>query len=449
MALDPFKYRADWELALDASKPYYTDRPPMFSSAAAAQDEANRSRMLWQWAPIWLPWEYTNWMDEARSFHDSAYIGDWSGLVKIKISGPDALAFLTHIGTNDLSNFAIGRVKHFVQVNEHGKLASQGVLYRIREDEFLYTGGSAYWTVFALESGDWDAESAVVSSESFLFAVQGPRSRVIMESATGVDLGSIRFGDWAEHSIAGTSVRVLRTGVSGELGYELHGPVEAGEAVWRTIVEHGSPLGIRQLGVRSQLISHVESGIATNDRDFVSAAVSTPGAPQINPSARARISGSFRPDDMTELQRSPAELGWYRQVSLETHDFVGRDALIAERDSGGPARRLTGLVWNPEDVVAVYATLFEEDSAQAMELPRLLNLAVDRATHHGKDVGVSTSRVYSPFLHRMISLGHLDVDLTTAGREVEVVWGEPAQRQLAIRAHVVDLPFKPDNRRVQ
>ncbi|MDF2050482.1 glycine cleavage T C-terminal barrel domain-containing protein [Arthrobacter sp. Cr_A7] len=441
-------HRAAWK-ATTEGKALYVERPAVFSPAAAAQDASNGSRMLWNWAPIWLPWEYTSWLEEGRSFHDTAYIGDWSGLVKVKIKGPQAFEFLSYVGTNDLSNFGVGRVKHHVQVNENGMIAAQGVLYRVAEDEFWFTGGSAYWTYYMLEEGGWDAKAEVDSADYFLFSVQGPQSLAIMEAVTGSKLGHLRFNQWETFQIAGADVMVLRTGVSGEIGYELHGPSAAGNSVWSTVVEVGTPFGIKQLGVRAQMISHVEAGIATNDRDFVSAAVGTAGQPQINPSARSRISGSFRPKEVSDLHRTPAELGWFSQVSLDTHDFIGREALIKQRDEGGPARRMIGLVWNNQDVVDVYATIFDDEPVAPMDLPRNLTLSVDHVLQDGKEVGVSTSRVYSPFLRKMISIGHIDVGLAEVGRELTVLWGEPNKPQRQIRATVIELPFKPDLRRVE
>ena len=441
-------HREAWSQAVAGERPFYLERPAVFSPAAAAQDISNRSRMLWNWAPVWLPWEYTNWLEEGRSFHDTAYLGDWSALVKVQIRGPEALEFLSYIGTNDLSNFSIGRVTHHVQVNEDGKIAAQGVLYRVGDEEFWFTGGSAYWAYYMLKQGRWDAEALVDSADHFLFSVQGPQSLSIMEAATGADLGNLRFNQWDAFELAGATVRVLRTGITGEIGYELHGAAEYGNAVWSRVVDVGERFGLKQLGVRAQAISHVEAGIATNDRDFVSAAADTPGRPQISPSARSWVIGSFRPDDISELYRTPAELGWHRQVSLETHDFVGRDALVEQRRAGGPSRQLVGLVWNPQDVVRVYSTLFDGEPLPQMDLPRHLGLAVDQIVAGGTRLGVSTSRVYSPVLRQMISLGHNDAPFDP-GRELGILWGEPDGHQIEIRATVTELPFKSDVRRAQ
>jgi vanillate/3-O-methylgallate O-demethylase len=445
--LDLDQHRRNYAEALEGKKALYLERPAVFSPAAAAQDAANRSRMLWSWAPIWQPWEYTNWMEEGRSFHDTAYIGDWSGLVKVRFKGPQAFEFLHYVGTNDFSNFPVGRVKHHVQVNENGKIAAQGVLYRLADDEFMYTGGSTYWTQFMLGQGKWDAEGRVETPDYFLFSVQGPNSLNIMERATESKLAGLHFNQWGTFPIGGAPVKVLRTGITGELGYELHGPSEYGNSVWSRVVEVGQDLEIMQVGVRAQMISHVEAGIATNDRDFVSAAATTPGAPRILPTARSKRIGSYASDDISDLFRTPLEVGWVRQVSLDTHDFVGRSALLAEREAGGPKRRLVGLIWDNHDVVDVFATLFDDEPVAPMELPRYIGLAVDQVTSSGKPVGCSTSRVYSPFLRRMISLGYLDSDLAQPGTAVTVIWGEPGRPQREIKASVVELPFKPDTRR--
>jgi vanillate/3-O-methylgallate O-demethylase len=74
-------------------------------------------------------------------------------------------------------------------------------------------------------------------------------------------------------------------------------------------------------------------------------------------------------------------------------------------------------------------------------------LAVDQVLKDGKRVGCSTSRAYSPFLRKMISLGYLDVGLAKPGTEVAVLWGDNGGAQRVVRATVVELPFKHDVRR--
>jgi glycine cleavage system aminomethyltransferase T len=444
--LDPRRFREDWLNASQFDRDFYVDRPVVFSPAAAPQERANRSNMLWRWAPIWLPWEFSHWIEEGRSFHDSAYIGDWSGLTKVHVSGPESLAFLSHVGTNDLSGFEVGQIKHHIQTSADGKVAAEGVLYRLGENEFRYTGGNAAWMHHVCGEGDWDAQTVVESPDIFAFEVQGPRSLALLEDATGESLRDIGFNRCRPSRIAGVDLLVLRTGISGELGYELHGPSEHAALVWESVVDAGKAHGIVLLGARAQIISHTEAGIATNTLDYITASQGTAGQSPVNNGSG--IIGSAATDDFRDFFRSPYELGWGSRVAIDSHDFIGRDALAAEREADGPVRQLGGLVWNSEDVVEVFASLFRPEGPVPMEMPRIRTLEASEIVADGEVVGCATSRVYSPFLRKMISLCHLDRRFLAPGTDVTVVWGDADGPQQEIRAEVIELPFKPDRRRI-
>ena len=269
-----------------------------------------------------------------------------------------------------------------------------------------------------------------------------------MEKATGEKFRDLKFSYTRMTRIAGYDVRILRTGVTGELGYEIHGSPDIGNDVWSAIKEAGEEYGLRLLGGRSMLISHVEGCYPTIGRDFwpATSAMGKSQAHRIDASG-----GSYEWKDISELERSPLELGWDREVSLDTHDFLGRDALIAEKKAGGPARRIAGLVWNIDDVVDVFASLFRDGPRYLqMDMPRSIHrhaIDPDKVMNDGKVVGCSSSRVYSSYLRKMISLCVLDRDVAI-GSDVTVVWGNKGSAQKNIRAIVVSVPFKEDKRRI-
>lgn len=449
-SFDIGKYREEWRRAIDWAKPFYLERPPLFSPAAAAQENHGACQVMIRFISNWIPWQYTNFVEEGSSFHETAFLGDWSSLIKLRVKGRDAMKFLTRYCTNDLSRVQIGQIKHAVQTNERGKVAGEGVLYPVAADEFVYQGGGADWLRYHFEQESWDAEARIDTPDTFVFHVQGPQSLAIMEQATGEKLRDIRFL-WSRMSrIAEADVRVLRMGVTGELGYEVHGPSEYGNDVWTAIHEAGKPLGLKLMGRRSQIIGHVEAGIPTISRDFYPAAASTPG--QSKAHVVDTSGGSYEWSDPAELTRSPFELGWSREVSLETHEFLGRDALADELRIGGPARQLCGLVWNSDDVIDLFAAFFRDgDIPRPMDMPResaRLAMDPDKVVKDGRVVGCSTSRVYSPYLRKMISLCTLDRNLIDPGTTVSVIWGSRGGPQKEIRAIVTALPFKEDKRRV-
>jgi len=444
------RYRADYARSLEWDRPFYVERPAFFSPAAAAQEGNGACSIMWRFISEWIPWQYTNFIEESLSFHETAYLGDWSALPKFSVKGPDAQNFLSAYTVNNLARFTPGQIKHAIQTNEEGKVAGEGILYKADAEDYRYTGGAAYWLSHWLHAGRWNAEGRIYTPEEFVFVIQGPNSLAILEKVTGEGLRDIKFSYTRMTQIGGHAVRILRTGITGELGYEIHGPSEIGNEIWKLIHADGEELGIRRLGGRSMLVSHVEGCFPTIGRDFVPATSTKAGM------SRAHLidnsAGSYEWNDPRELMRSPFELNWDREVSLDTHDFMGRDALIAERSNGGPARRIVGLRWNSEDVIDVYASLFRQAAIPTqMELPRMIQrhaLYPDKVVKNGRVVGCSTSRVYSTHLLQMISLCVIDRDLMQPGSEVIVVWGDRETTQREIRATVTNVPFKEDKRRI-
>jgi len=427
--------------------PFITGVPVLFSPAGAAQDEANPKGGYGRFAQILLPMEYGSWAQEAQAHVRSAYLGDWTSLSKVLVRGRQALEFLATAGLNDLSRFETGEVRHHVQLDGNGWVASEGVLVRLGEEEFGYTAGSCDWLAWQFSQGSWDAEIADISPETFIFGIQGPQSLFIMEKAIGESLRDLGFNRSRPASLGGVPVRVLRTGISGELGYELHGPADDAGQAWQAVAAAGQEFGMHLLGFRSQPVQHIEAGIATNGLDYLPAAAITPGAPR--QFKRGSIGGSFVPaGGFTDYFRKPGELGWGPRT-LPGHDFLGRDALAADAAAGGPARILAGLTWNAADVTGVLTSMLGDgELPDQMDMPRLAGPSFDQVLIGGVPVGVSTGRTVSPALRAMISLCVIDRAHAAPGTEVTVIWGRPGTPQREIRATVTALPFKPDHRRV-
>ena len=109
------------------------------------------------------------------------------------------------------------------------------------------------------------------------------------------------------------------------------------------------------------------------------------------------------------------------------------------------------LVWNVDDVVETYASLFRQGKPyHYMEMPRDQRgfMYADKVLKNNKPIGVSTSRGYSYYFRQMLSLCVIDVEHSEPGTEVIVVWGNPGEPQKEIRATVAPAPYKKDNRRL-
>lgn len=402
--------------------------------------------------------EYTGWVDESQSWKTTCYIGDWSPLAKFRLKGPDALQFFSDVSVNGFSAYEIGQAKHLSLCNERGKLMGEGILMRLADDEFLFTSGPGVpWLVYRHEAGGYRAHAELAGVERFIFQVQGPASLYLLEQVCGESLRDIGFMRFRRVRIGDMAFDLLRQGMAGELGYELHGRGEDAQAVYQAIVDAGRDFGIRRLGGRTKMVNHVEACFPTPSVDYLPALYGEDQKPYHDwcarrfrsmVTARPSTAGSLRFDDLAALYRSPVELGWAKSIRLD-HDFTGRAAVEAEL--ANPRRRMVTLVWNSEDVIDVHASLFREgEPFDPMEMPRNLLgcMHVDEVLDGEAVVGASTSRCYSYTFRQMLSLCTIDVGRAEPGTQVVVVWGTPGRPQKRIRATVAPAPYKRDNRRL-
>jgi len=408
------------------------------------------------------PAQYTNWIDEQLSWKETCYVGSWSSFANLLLEGPEAIDLLADLSINSFADYPVGGGKHLVQCDEDANVVAEGVLVREGAETFVVHGVPAYWTAFNLETGDYDATCEF--RDTFNYGIQGPNSLEVLDALADHSLREVGFMRSGDIEIAGVDVTAVRFGMSGELGFELHGPGEHSERVWNAILEAGEEYGIRRLSSGTSSINQLEAGIPSRVRDFVSAIF---GAEMADYRAYLRehqtrdlithaVEGSFEADDISDYYRTPVELGWDRYTKFD-HDFVGREALEAE--AADPQRVLVTLEWNDEDVIDVYASLFREGpTGKYMEMPhqQKRSMIADRVLKDGEDVGVATMRGYSYYFRQMLSLATVDVEHADPGTELTVLWGEgenPASPtvedhvQTEVRATVAETPYKEDNRR--
>ncbi|NWL45092.1 glycine cleavage system protein T [Pseudomonas hunanensis] len=404
------------------------------------------------------PTEYTHWIDECESWKKTCFIGDWSPLMKMKVTGPEALSFFSSIAVNSFAQFDIGQAKHAVLCNASGKVMGDGVLMYLAEDSVMYTSGPGVaWAMYQFMQGNFNAKAEIVTEEHFVFQVQGPNSLLLLEELTGENLRDIGFMRFRQSSINDMPFRVLRQGMAGELGYELHGDSQHGVAIYNAILTAGERYGIRRLGGRSKMVNHVEACFPTPTVDYLPAMFGDDQRDFLNVILQSMpyfmdwlaFAGSAKNTDLTTYARTPFELGWGKNVKYD-HEFIGRTAL--EREAEDPVRTMVTLVWNADDVSDVSASLLSKaaEPYTYMEMPRnLLGLTwMDNVLKDGQEIGVSSSRCYSYTFREMLSLCVIDRAYMAPGTEVTVVWGHPGTRQKHIRARVAPSPYKKDNRRV-
>lgn len=410
--------------------------------AAAMAEEASLPDMLRANAgrhPYPVPSEHTNWIDEVRSWRTSCSLSDLSHHQRdLYVRGPDALAPFIDLGINDFSGFKAGQAKQFVACNEDGFLIGDGILFFLDDDLLKLTGTpiAPNWVEYNIQQGQYEVDTHADERywdkdkphETFRFQLQGPDAVTVMEDAADSDVPNIPFFNIGEFSIAGVEIKALGHSMIAEAGWEFWGPWEDRDVVRNAIIEAGAPYGIRELGEKAYKAQGQEKGWVARPVP----AIYGDGFEDYHQwlsadtyEATSTLGGSFDSDDITDYYLDPIELGYERFVDWD-RDFVGRDAVREKAEN--PDRTKVSLVWNHDDVLELFESLFREGTPYKwfdLSEPYWSVFHYDDVRHGGEHVGVSKYFGYSYNEREVISLALLDTDLSEVGTEVSVVWGEP------------------------
>ena len=356
----------------------------------------------------WLADSYTAHgpISEYWACRQAAAAIDLSPLRKYEVTGPDAELLMQTCLTRNVRRLTDGQVSYTAMCLDTGGMIDDGTVFRLGRDNFRWIGGSDHSGIWLREQAERLGLRAWVrrSTEQLNnLQVQGPNSRRILEQLvwtrpdqpTMADLGWFRFTIARLGGYDGISVVVSRTGYTGELGYEVFCHPSDAPAVWDEVFDAGADHGLVPMGLTALDILRIEAGLIFAGHEFCD-------------------------------QTDPYEAGIGFTVPLKTKedDFIGRDALLARRDS--PQRRLVGL-----------------------ELVGGEPAAHGDGVYAGRhQIGVITSATISPILRKNIALCRMAVEHAEIGTEVQV--GKLDGHQKRIPATVVRFPFyDPDKTRVR
>ncbi len=427
--------------------------------------------------PVVAP-EYTNWRDEQRAWRDSAVLFDQTHhMDELIVEGPDAEAFLSHVGINSFHNMDLNRAKHFVPVTPAGHVVGDMIIFRERADKFILVGRAptANWTKFQAAIGSWKVriihdprsdsrpDGKAIYRTHYRFQIQGPDADKIFEKMNGGPVQEVKFFhvDWI--NVGSKKVQALRHGMAGAPGLEIWGPYEDKAYVLSTILQaaRDAKVDMRRVGSRAYSTNTLESGwipsplpgIYTGDgmmqeyRDWLGAdAYEAMGA----------IGGSFVSDNIEDYYVNPFELGYGFYIGWKKENFIGKDALVKQKAAKN--RKKVTFEWNAEDVVKVIASAFKpgEDHFKWIDFPQpnYASTSADMVMNGDKMVGMSMFNGYSYNERCMLSLGVVD-DGVQIGDVLTMKWGEPettgktsteSHKQTEIRVRVSETPYASEAR---
>ena len=391
--------------------------------------------LLWKpgsapWTPEVIEPEYAGWRQEQAAWHDGVSISDLSHhMSDTFIAGRDATRLLAAVSANNYESFAVGQAKQFIPVAEDGNILTDGILLRTGEHQYILSGVSPAqeWVKYHAEKGGWDVACETdppsgwrggADPRLFRFQVQGPLANDLVARAFG-PLPQAKFFHAVPVTLAGREFRALRHNMAAQAGYEFIGQWPDGAAVKETLLTAGEPLGLVHVGALAYPTSGVESGWIAAP---VPAVYTDPRLADYRRhlslytfEGQNPLSGSYYSDRIEDYYVSPWELGYGRSISLG-HDFIGRDALLAARDSVQRAK--VTLVFDPADAALAIAP------GQDLALSNGRYRVESAAAAGGELAGMAYHTASLDPLGAVLALAVLDKRYADPGTQVTVSWGE-------------------------
>ena len=320
-------------------------------------------------AGFMMPIQYSSITDEHNAVRHKVGMFDVSHMGEVFISGPDAEKFVNHIFTNEIRGFEPGKVLYGMMLHPEGGVVDDLLVYREFEpDHFLLVVNAANiekdynWMLSHTEGFD---VKVVNESDSWgQIAVQGPDSERIVTEVLGLGKAAeLSFYTYFETEWKGVRMIVSRTGYTGEYGFELYTDVAGTQEIWKILLEAGVvPCG---LGCRDTL--RFEAGLP--------------------------LYGDELSDEITPIE---AGLGMF--CKLDKEEFIGKDALVAQK-AEGVQRKLVGI--------------------------ELQDKAIPRATYpveteDGTQIGVVTTGYHSISLDKSICFALVQAGYSALGTQVNI-----------------------------
>jgi aminomethyltransferase len=306
---------------------------------------------------------------EHRAVRQAAGLFDVSHMGELFVRGPQALDFVDHISVNDASRIDIGQAQYSAMCLESGGIVDDLVIYRYPDRYMLVVNAANIekdWSWIEDRSAPFDVVLDDASDRTALLALQGPAAREILRPLVSVDLDEVTYYRFREAEVDGVPATVSGTGYTGEDGFELYLPAEDVVRVWRKLLERGGPAGLVPAGLGARDSLRLEMGYA--------------------------LYGSDLDEEHTPLESG---LGWV--TKLDKGPFVGRTALVAQKEAGVP-RKLVGL------------TLLE----RGFPRPGYAILS------GGEQVGSVTSGTVSPSLGIGVAMGYVRAEQSAPGTRLQI-----------------------------
>ena len=336
-----------------------------------------------------MPIEYSGIIDEHLTVCQGVGVFDVSHMGEFWVKGPEALAFLQKVTSNNVAVLTPGKIQYTCFPNDKGGIVDDLLVYQYEPEKYMLVVNAAN-----IEK-DWDwcvshntegAELENASDHMAQLAVQGPKAILALQKLTDIDLSSIPYYTFKVGKFAGEeNVIISNTGYTGAGGFELYFYPNVADTIWKAVFEAGEEFDIKPIGLGARDTLRLEMGFCLYGNDL---------------------------DDTT----SPIEagLGWITKF-IEGKEFINRP-MLEKQKAEGVTRKLVGFEMVDRGIPRHGYELVNSD---------------------GEKIGIVTSGTMSPTRKIGISMGYVKPEYSKADTEICI-----DMRGRKLKAVVVKPPFR-------
>lgn len=328
---------------------------------------------------------------EHEAVRNAAGLFDVSHMGEIEVKGNQATDFVQYLVTNDITVLNDNQILYTFMCYPNGGVVDDLLVYKFNNDHYyLVVNASNADKDFAWMQenlGTYDAELINISDDVSEIAIQGPKAEEILQELTDTDLSQVKFFYLQRDvKINGANCLISRTGYTGEDGFEIYLDHKDAEQVWEKLMEVGSDRGIKPIGLGA--------------RDTLRFEVALP------------LYGNEISQDITPLE---AGLGFF--VKLNKTDFIGRDALVKQKEEG-LKRKVVGFEMKENGIPRHGYEVLSD----------------------GKVIGFVTTGYNAPSVKKNIGMALVDAEYAAMGTPIDI-----QIRKRVLKAEVVAKKFYDKN----
>ena len=343
-------------------------RTPLYS------EHKNLEARLIDFGGFEMPVQYAGIKQEHTAVREHAGLFDVSHMGEFLVTGPRALDLIQKVTINDASKLVPGKAQYTAMCYEDGGIVDDLLVYMLEENRYmLVVNASNIEKDFEWISSHntMDAKLENESDKYALIALQGPESVAILQKITGVDVGGMTFYTFTTGTVAGEKgVIISATGYTGEKGFELYIDTSKADPVkiWADIMKAGKDHGIQPAGLGARDTLRLEMGYALYGNDITA-----------------------------ETNPLEARMGWL--TKLEKGEFIGKEALLKQKDTGINRKLVGFVVTEPRSVPRGGYEISEED---------------------GTVIGFVTSGTQSITLDKGIGMGYIKAEKAAEDEKITI-----------------------------